>query len=283
MRITFSIIIGLIISCIQVSSQTNQHLKDSTLSTANDQVSIYDTNMYMPQLDRNRRIWIYLPQSYTSSNKSFPVLYLLDGQNVFDANTSYAGEWEVDETLTKLENKGIETAIVVAIDNGGNHRFNEYSPYVHEEYGGGEGEAFLEFIVKTLKPKIDQTYRTLDNAKNTGIMGSSMGGLFAHYAHFKYPEVFGKAGVFSPSFWISDECFANTVSQGNPTNDTRLYLISGLQEYDSCQLAARMHDTLLNVGYNIQQVVKICSPDGEHSEWFWAREFEEAFLWLYNK
>lgn len=253
----------------------------SQASTANSQVTVLDTHMYMPQLNRYRRIWIYLPQAYQTSSKPYPVLYLLDGQNVFDATTAYAGEWKVDETLHNIEENGKKTAIIVAIDNGGEHRANEYSPYIHEEYGGGEGSAFLEFIVKTLKPHIDQSFRTKPNAENTGIMGSSLGGLFAHYAHLQYPQTFGKVGMFSPSFWFSEKCFTNTVQNGNSEDNARLYMVSGLQEIDSCQLASKMYNTLTSIGYNHRQVIKKCSPDGEHAEWFWAREFEEAFLWLF--
>ena len=115
-----------------------------------------------------------------------------DGQNLFDKNTSGYGEWKVDEALDKLyREKGLKL-IVVGIDHGGSERLNEYSPFKNEKYGGGKGDAYLDFVVNTLKPYIDSNYRTLSDKKNTGIMGSSMGGLISHYAALKFPKFLEK-------------------------------------------------------------------------------------------
>lgn len=133
-----------------------------------------------PQLNRMRRIWVYLPPpDYGTTNRSYPVLYMFDGQNLFDSATSFAGEWGgVDEALEKLyTERGGFSIIVVGIDNGGgDKRIDEYAPWVNEEYGrgGGEGDAMVRFIVETLKPYIDSHYRTVPN--ETGIMGSSSAG-----------------------------------------------------------------------------------------------------------
>ncbi len=178
------------------------------VSTASANVKVLTDAFPMPQLQRQRRIWIYLPPDYEQSNRQYPVLYIQDGQNVFDTGTSYAGEWYVDEALDKLFQDNGKTAIVVAIDNGSTQRMNEYSPWKNARMGGGEGAAYLKFLVETLKPYIDQHFRTLKGPESTGIMGSSMGGLIAFYGALQYPKVFGKAGVFSPSFWFSSEVFA---------------------------------------------------------------------------
>ncbi len=122
-----------------------------------------------------------------------------DAQNLFDAKTSYSGEWNIDEKLDSLHAQ----VIVVGIEHGNDKRLAELTPYKNEKYGGGKADDYLEFIVKTLKPQIDKTYRTKTKKKNTIIMGSSLGGLTSFYATLKYPEVFGKAGVFSPAFWIN--------------------------------------------------------------------------------
>ena len=249
-------------------------------STANVQVQIWDASMYMPQLDRNRRIWVYLPQAYETSGESYPVLYMHDGQNVFDASTSFAGEWKVDETLTSLENRGLGTAIVVAIDNGGGSRLDEYSPFVNPSYGGGEGDAYLDFIIETLMPKIDSAFRTLKGPENTGIMGSSMGGLISHYAYFRNPEVFGKIGVFSPSYWFSDEYFSYSSEQGK-TGTPRIYLLAGGGEASIAAGVGQMYDQLRSEGFSEEEVKELIVPSGQHSEWFWAAEFEKAFLWLF--
>jgi alpha-glucosidase len=250
-------------------------------STANEQVQIWDQAMNIPQLERERRIWVYLPQDYKSSGKSYRVLYMHDGQNVFDASTSFAGEWKVDETLTRLENEGYETAIVVAIDNGGSHRIDEYSPFINPSYGGGEGDDYLDFIIGSLKPAIDAEFRTLDGPENTGIMGSSMGGLISHYAYFRNPEVFGRIGIFSPSYWFSDEYFSYTSQQGK-SGEPRLAIVAGSQEATISENANQMKEILENQGFTEEDLLVEIVPNGTHSESFWAQEFEDAFMWLFN-
>lgn len=169
--------------------------------------NIITFKMKIPQLDnRERRIWVYLPPDYNQSNRRYPVLYMHDGQNLFDQATSFAGEWQVDETLERLFKEKGFAIIVVGIDNGGERRIDEYSPWVNSEYGrGGEGDAYVRFIVETLKPYIDSKYRTLPN--ETGIMGSSLGGLISIYAGFKYPEVFKYVGAMSSAFWFNPEIY----------------------------------------------------------------------------
>jgi Putative esterase len=121
-------------------------------STASKNVYIADDSFYMKALKRYRKVWIYLPPDYNASTKSYPVLYMHDGQNLFDKKTSFAGEWQVDETLDRMYAQGKAVAIVVGIDNGGGDRINEYSPWVNATYGGGNGDAYVSFIVDELKP-----------------------------------------------------------------------------------------------------------------------------------
>ena len=167
-------------------------------STASKQVSFF--TIEAPQLNSERKIWVYLPIEYkTNSSKKYPVIYMHDGQNLFDQKTSYAGEWNIDETLDSIRGQ----VIIVGIENGGEKRIDELTPFKNEKYGGGKAEAYLDFIVSTLKPKIDATYRTKTNAHNTCIMGSSLGGLVSFYAALKYPAIFGKVACFSPSFWFT--------------------------------------------------------------------------------
>ncbi|MEM9820675.1 MAG: alpha/beta hydrolase-fold protein, partial [Bacteroidota bacterium] len=250
-------------------------------STATDNVLLLDQDFYIPQLDRSRRIWIYLPPDYQNTNKTYPVLYLQDGQNVFDAFTSFSGEWEVDESLNQLFDLGDEGAIVVAIANGGAERINEYSPWVNPNYGGGEGALYVDFIVNTLKPYIDNNYRSRPEREYTGIVGSSMGGLIAMYAAIEHQEVFGKAGVFSPSFWFTDQAY-NHVSNTGKEADTRIYLLAGDLESNGSVVAAieAMYSTLIAAGFDAAEVNVHTHADGQHSEWFWAREFPDAYLWL---
>jgi metallo-beta-lactamase class B len=259
-------------------------------STAGPGVSVLDAEFEIPQLGRTRRVWLYLPPDYTTSNRSYPVLYMHDGQNVFDEATSFAGEWGVDEALDRLHEEGDAGAIVVAVDNGGEHRLDEYSPYIHPSYGGGEGDAYLDFIVHSLKPLVDAKYRTLSDRLHTGIMGSSMGGLISLYAILKHPDVFGRAGVFSPALWIAPDIFEMARSAQPLRPDPRIYIVSGALEGQAGEDEAvymrgqrRMVDTLEAAGFRIgTEVESLIQPDGRHAEWFWRREFPAAYQWLFT-
>ncbi len=244
-------------------------------------VMVFSDNFYMPQLQRNRRIWVYLPPDYNTSNKNYPVLYMHDGQNLFDPALSFSGEWMVDEALNTLFNEGDHGAIVVGIDNGGGERINEYTPWPNPTYGGGDGDAYIDFIVETLKPAIDQAYRTRSDRENTGIMGSSLGGLISMYGAIEHQDVFGKAGIFSPSFWFSEEVYTHASNIGKQA-DMRIYLMAGEQESSSmvADLVA-MYNTLMNAGFGEEEVLLLTHPDGQHSEWYWAREFPAAYEWLF--
>jgi len=253
-------------------------------STAEPNVTVIAQDFFMPQLNRSRRVWLYLPPDYGSSGRDYPVLYMQDGQNVFDAATSFSGEWQVDESLNQLFDEGDEGVIVVAIDNGGGNRINEYSPWVHPTYGGGQGGEYVDFIVETLKPYIDENYRTMPGREHTGIMGSSMGGLISLYAAIEHQEVFSKVGAFSSSFWFSDQSYAQVASTGKQA-DMRIYMIAGEMEgNDGGQVADMnaMYNTLLNAGFSSEEVIAVSHSDGQHSEWYWAREFPDAYEWLYR-
>jgi predicted alpha/beta superfamily hydrolase len=252
-------------------------------STAADNVSIIATDFYIPQLDRTRRIWLYLPPDYETSAKYYPVLYMHDGQNVFDVATSFAGEWEVDESLNALFDEGDQGIIVVAIDNGGANRIDEYSPWINPTYGGGQGDEYVDFIIETLKPHIDENYRTRPGREYTGIMGSSLGGLISFYAAIEHQDVFGKAGVFSPSFWFSNQVYAHASATGKQ-HDMKIYMIAGEEEGASVVAnMLAMHTTLLNAGFTEDELFTISHPDGQHSEWYWRREFPDAYIWLFSE
>jgi predicted alpha/beta superfamily hydrolase len=192
-------------------------------STTSKQVSSF--TMEVPQLKTTRKIWLYLPRDYETSTKKYPVIYMHDAQNLFDAKTSFSGEWNVDEKLDSLHAQ----VIVVGIENGGEKRIDELTPYKNEKYGGGETDKYLEFIITALKPEIDKKYRTKTNAKNTTIMGSSLGGLTSYYAVLKHPEVFGKAGVFSPAFWINRNEI-NDLTTNSPKIKAKFYFLCGDSE-----------------------------------------------------
>jgi len=250
------------------------------VSTAGKNVHMVDTAFLIPQLNRTRRVWIYLPSDYSATKKHYPVLYMQDGQNVFDDVTSFAGEWSVDETMDSIGNHTREM-IVVAVDHGGDKRINEYCPYDMEKYGKGEGNKYIDFLVKTLKPFIDKSYRTEKNKKNTFIAGSSMGGLISMYAILKYPRVFGGAGVFSPAFWIGPEIFNDIAAKGAKVN-SKIYFYCGAQEGETMQPDTEKAFSEMR---KISKSTMVCvvRADGKHSEQVWKEEFPLFYLWLMEK
>jgi predicted alpha/beta superfamily hydrolase len=248
--------------------------------TASSNVSIVKEDFYIPQLKRNRRIWIYLPPDYTTSKRSYPVFYAHDGQNLFDAATSFSGEWGVDECLDSLFKTNSKSAIIVGIDNGGAYRIEELTPWPNSKYGGGKAALYADFIVNTLKPYIDSAYRTLPGRKNTGVFGSSLGGLVSFYMVLKYPETFGKAGVFSPSFWFSDKVY-EMAEHFKPKKSLKMFIIAGRNEDENLEKEIlKMKKILENSGFNKNNLKVELIPDGQHNEWFWQREFSEVYSWL---
>ena len=250
-------------------------------STANKNVRIIDTAFFIPQLNRTRRVWIYLPLSYSSSTKKYPVLYMHDGQNVFDDATSFSGEWGVDEAIDTLGLKTKE-CIVLGIDNGGDKRLNEYCPYDFSLQGGqkgkGEGDLYVQFLAKTLKPFIDKKYRTLKDPKNTFTAGSSMGGLISMYAVLKYPKVFGGAGVFSPAFWVGPKIFDDIKAKGKKAN-AKIYFYAGDEEGESMvPMTLRAFNEMHRVSKS--KMCEVIRAGGKHNEPRWRIEFPLFYEWI---
>lgn len=245
--------------------------------TATAQVQLLDSAFYIPQLDRHRRISIYLPKGYQTSKQRYPVLYMHDGQNLFDEFASGFGEWKVDETLDSLIAKGKKASIVVAIDNGVK-RLQEYNPFYFERFGPGEGDAYVEFIATVLKPFIDSSYRTLPGKNNTIIAGSSMGGLISYYAILKRPDIFGKAGIFSPAFWTADSIDIMTDSLASKI-DGKLFFYMGSKEGD--EMVSNMMRVTDSLGrYSTADILTAIDEKGEHNEKAWHKWFAEFYLWI---
>lgn len=244
------------------------------ISTASAQVRVLDSNYYIPQLNRYRRVWLYLPRDYTT-HKRYPVLYMHDGQNVFDDSTSFSGEWGVDEFF---DSTSLAKCIVVAIDHGGQYRLNEYSPYDMNRYGKGQGARYVDFIVKNLKPYIDKKYRTYKDRQHTFIAGSSMGGLISMYAVLKYPNVFGGAGVFSPAFWVAPE-INELVEKNGRKMKAKVFFYAGKMENDSMvsdMLKIYERLTILSKA----KITAVVWDEGKHQEAAWRREFPVFYRWL---
>jgi predicted alpha/beta superfamily hydrolase len=250
--------------------------------TAAGNTHILDLDFNIPQLNRSRRIWIYLPQDYYTSSNKYPVVYMQDGQNLFDYVYSFGDEWEVDESMEDIQNNGGVPAIVVAVDNGGSYRIDEYSPWYNSNYGGGEGDLYADFLVNTLKPYVDANFRTLTTREYTAIFGSSMGGLISFYTAMKYQNIFGKAGIFSPSFWFSSDVFNYVQTVGKQYDMLFYFLVGGMETTTMQNDASTMIQTLMAEGYPFSDIAISMPANGTHSEWFWGQEYPNAFNWLFQ-
>lgn len=239
----------------------------------------------MPQFKdgRTRNIRVWTPADYDKDDAAtkYPVVYMHDGQNLFDAATSFAGEWKVDETITQLiEDGGLgDGAIVVGIDNS-EHRMKEYTPKWGDT-ANAEGDLYGKFIVETLKPYIDEQYNTLTDKDNTMIAGSSMGGLISFATGLAYPDVFGMVGAFSSSFQIPSQenraAFINSIDYNKDL--PRLYLDAGKLE-SLYTYVSPVSNELYAAGYPQEKIYTLIDEKGTHSETSWSTRFPDAISWL---
>lgn len=265
----------------------NWYDKPGKPSSASWNVIRISEEFSMPQLNRTRGISIYLPPDYNVSNDFYPVVYLQDGQNAFDKYVSYVPgkEWGIDEVLNEMASEGIKIPIVVAIDEG-IKRWDEYSPWVFRPgpfWGsilvGGEGDQYIDFIANTLRPYIDSTFRTLSDPDNNCIMGSSMGGLISLYGAMKRPDVFRKAGIFSPAYYVDSVWdFVKDIEKVHPM---RLYHLVGSVEGDvMIRNTEKMNIMLGDLGFSNEEIKYKLVEGGVHHE-FLGDEFRETYLWLF--
>ena len=232
------------------------------------------------ELGNRRDLVVWLPPGYSRSERRYPVIYMHDGQNLFDPRTSYAEPWRVDLALGKAGQRAIE-AIVVGIPNMGVDRINEYSPYVDAKLGGGSGDRYVDWVIGTVKPLVDHAFRTRPDREHTGMIGSSMGGLITLYAYLRDPMVFGFVGVMSPSLWFAGRSIFTTLAE-SPHVPGRLYLdIGGREGKVAVDDARRMRDALIEKGYALGRELRwVEDAKGRHNEADWGRRLGDALPFL---
>ena len=307
-----------------IPTSTPTLLETNSFTENSVQISRIETfTLTMPQLgNRQRNIQVYLPPNYDSSNLSYPVLYFFDGDSLFNPPPERVGDYLIDETLDDLYEKKLpEGIIVVGIEYDPDYPWSEYMPWINpnmrdwlkaknsESTEGGEGEAFLNFIIDTLKTEVDSRYRTFPDAANTMIGGPCRNGLIPLYAGISRPDVFLKVMLLSPAVWLaesggpwlSNNQLIEFIKNNKVPANLRVYIDIGTEEssgnqprvYDQngkritypqayVEGAEQVYLTLLSRGIpeeNIRFEI-IEGAAGTRDEW--AKRFDEAILWLTN-
>jgi predicted alpha/beta superfamily hydrolase len=257
----------------------------------------------VPYFNETRNIRIYLPNKYDwDQKKSYPVLYMQDGQNLFSDELAYGGHsWRIIETMERLEQEGrIDGIIVVGIDHAGDKRLIEYAPFnvpeVVDRFNEnqiGEGLLYSDFLVNTVKPFIDAKYRTLRNCEHTAIAGSSMGGLISTYIGLMYPDVFSKIGAFSTASWFCEEPLLDLINQQTIDENQSYYLQVGTNEStistdpSNHQIyldnTLKLHHALLSSGLSVSQSKLVIEVGGIHHESVWAKHFQDFIEFIFIK
>ena len=237
----------------------------------------FHREVYSRIMDRKRDFFVWLPPGYDlNPSKSFPVLYMHDGQNLIDPKTSYAGrDWQVDETLTRLIKEfKIKEVILVGINNN-EDRLEEYSD-------SEKGERYRKFLIEELKAFVDSKYRTLPDNKNTAIMGSSMGGLASFLIAWKHPEVFSMAGCMSSSFYYNDDkVFKMLDEYEGSKKHIKVYIDHG---EDGLIRGQKMFCKLTQMGYVIgTDLDYFYARSAEHNETEWAKRLERPLIFFFGK
>lgn len=247
-------------------------------------------------LNNNRDIIVYLPPGYDASHqRRYPVLYFHDGQNLFDGATSFiAGqEWRVDETAQALITaRKIEPLIMVGLNNTGKERIEEYTPVQDPRYKvGGRADLYGRMLVEEVKPFIDREYRTLKNAKHTGLGGSSLGGLVSLYLGLKYANVFSRLAVVSPSVFWGDKFIVHYVEALPRKPNARIWLDIGTKEgrnpaeaEETVTNARLLESALIKKGWKLGADLKYLeAPEAEHNEAAWAARVGPMLEFLFPK
>ena len=227
--------------------------------------------------EKERRAYIYLPASYNQNpDRRYPVMYMFDGHNVFfDADATYGKSWGMNKYMQESKKQLI--IVAVECNHEGNSRLEEYSPFDSETatLGGikGKGKTYMTWLTKTLKPYIDQKYRTLPDRKNTMICGSSMGGLMALYGATAYNHIFQRAACLSPSLWINSGKVLEMIAKSNIRRDTCIYMDYGSEEMfnHAANAEALISTSHLLLTKRVNLAFRIV-PGGTHSEASWEKQ-----------
>ncbi len=247
-------------------------------------------DVFSPELHNYRDVYVYLPPSYAAApsgrrtadpDARFPVIYMHDGQNLFDPELSFSGAWRVDLAMQTAARVGYE-AIVVGVANTGGSRIDEYSPFFDDRVGGGgTADRYVDFLLHTLKPTVDAQFRTRPEPAATGVLGSSMGGLVSAYAFFRAPHAFGMCGIMSPALWFADRAILPFVEAADAPPG-RIWLDVGTAEGARTVANVRLLGELLaRKGYREGESLRtVVAAGAAHNEAAWGRRLKKAVPFL---
>lgn len=234
-------------------------------------------------LANTRGVYVYLPPTYLENTAArLPVVYMHDGQNLFDPAAAFGGvTWRVPQTMDAAALDGrFREAIIVGPENMGADRIAEYTPTADPTYDGGRGDLYLRMLVEELKPKVDAELRTKPGREDTVLIGSSLGGLISSYAGVRRPDVFGVIGAMSPSVWWDGRVLLTMIPMTSSPRPVRVYVDSGGQtdgQADTADLAAAYRALGYVDGSTLEYVVQ---PGAAHTESAWASRLPHAFEFL---
>jgi predicted alpha/beta superfamily hydrolase len=240
-------------------------------------------------MDEKHDFIVYIPPIYEAEpDRRYPVLYLQDGQNLFDPDTSFihGKYWRVGETADELIVTGaIEPLIIIGIYNTGVHRVDEYTPVEDKRLGGGRADAYGQMLMEELKPFVDHHYRTLPGVENCGIGGSSLGGLVTLYLALKYTWVFGKLAAMSPSVWWRNRAILKTVAQIKRKPDLQIWLDIGTKEGIRALPDVRaLKKALLGKGWRLGEDLGYLEVEGgHHDEVAWSQRVAPMLKFLFPR
>ncbi len=251
--------------------------------SASKNVHILADTILIDYLNEKRTLALYLPEAYDSDSVNYPVIYFLDGQSLFDQKILESTEWEVDEVLDSLHQIGQQQAIVVGIYNSDDHRLTEYKPFLSDKLYIREkkvtGDQHAKWIVNSVKPWIDERYRTKKEANSTFIGGASLGGLMSYYMLMEFPNIFGGAIVFSPSFWVNEKVYQLHENNQNLA-DQKIYFNAGQLETPTVESIEKMQKILLEAGMPKENIQLNVEEELGHWHMTWRAGFKKAYPWI---
>ena len=267
----------------RIAEKKHMEWVETLAHTASENVQILPDTITIDYLGETRTLALYLPENYEMDTVEYPVIYFLDGQSLFDQKIQEGTEWQIDEVLDSLGKLNKTPSIIVGIYNS-EDRLKEYKPFPSTRWYSDKvvsGDQHAEWIVNSLKPWIDDKYRTKKERNSTIIGGASLGGLMSYYMLMEYPNVFGGAIVFSPSFWVNETVY--TLHENNENLfDQKIYFNAGELETPTVESVHKMQDILIKYGFP-KENIKVDIEVGEgHWHMTWRKGFKKAYPWIVN-